>query len=59
MAKFSTHTVPFAGYASTLQLAVTYGVTMENLKHNKKDTNALIEKLTPIILLQKQKKITH
>jgi len=32
---------------------------MENLKHNKKDTNALIEKLTPIILLQKQKKITH
>jgi len=30
---------------------------MENLKHIKKDTNALIEKLTPIILLQKKQKI--
>jgi len=33
---------------------------MENLKHIKKDTNALIEKLTPMILLQKKnKKFTH
>jgi hypothetical protein len=58
MTKFSFHTFPTSDYAITPLLAVTGGVTMENLELIKKVSMLQLKNLTPIILIQKAE-ITH